>query len=275
VVRPFSRFNSSEASALIIVLLLFCAPLLAQKGPQGKKSTTVTRIYSVRGKVVDSQDHTQLENVRVELRSFSGETMGAVATHTGGEFEFHQVSAGIYDLVVLQAGYHTVNLRLGVDESVFGLTVELHRTLADITSTHGASSVSARELSIPRNAHEAMDKGLKLMNEKSDYPGSIKQFERAIKEFPEYYEAYTEIGIAYLHAGNSAGAEGALRKAVALSQEHYLEALSWLATLLNDARHFADAEPFAQKGVQLDSSSMAGEYGIGTVIAWSASSCRS
>jgi tetratricopeptide (TPR) repeat protein len=148
-----------------------------------------------------------------------------------------------------------VTQRLDVVQSILGLSVELHPNLTMTSATPGMPPVSARELSIPRMARESMDKGLALIDKKSDYRGSIKQFERAIKSYPEYYEAYTEIGIACMHTGNNPGAEQALRKAAELSREQDADVLSWLATLLNDSQRFADAEPIARKALELDSSS--------------------
>ena len=58
--------------------------------------------------------------------------------------------------------------------------------------------VSKRELSIPHKAHDAMEKGLALLYDKSDYQGSVKQFERATQEYPDYYEAYTEMATAQM-----------------------------------------------------------------------------
>ena len=205
--------------------------------------------------MLDAQDHAQLEGVRVELRTFTGATVGTVLTHAAGDFEFFPVGVGNYDVVVQQAGYRTVTQRLDVEGSIFGLSVELHPNSATSTPTPGPSSVSARELSIPRKAQNAMKKGLALMDEKSDYQGSVKQFERAIRDYPEYYEAYTLIGIANMHTGNYPSAEQALRKALELSREQYVDALSWLSTLLNDSQRFVDAEPLARKGLELDSKS--------------------
>jgi tetratricopeptide (TPR) repeat protein len=181
--------------------------------------------------------------------------VGTAFTRTGGSFEFLNVGVGSYDLIVQQAGYHMVTQRLDVVQSILGLSVELHPNLTMTSATPGMPPVSARELSIPRMARESMDKGLALIDKKSDYRGSIKQFERAIKSYPEYYEAYTEIGIACMHTGNNPGAEQALRKAAELSREQDADVLSWLATLLNDSQRFADAEPIARKALELDSSS--------------------
>ena len=181
--------------------------------------------------------------------------MGTSFTRTAGDFEFLNVGVGSYEIIVQQAGYRTVTQRLDVQDSVLGLSIDLHPVSTASTPTPGPPSISARELSIPRKAHDAMDKGLGLLYEKSDYPGSIKQFERAIQEYPGYYEAYTQIGIADMHVRDNAIAEQMLHKALELSQEADVDALIWLSTLLNDTQRYADAEPLARKGLRLDSDS--------------------
>jgi len=210
--------------------------------------------YSIRGKVLDPENHAQLEGARVELRSYEGAVVGSTLTRTGGDFEFRNLPSGRYDIVVQQAGYRTVTQRLEMTGSILGLSIELRPILAATSATPGLPPVSARELAIPRKAHEAMDKGLALIAKKSDYRGGIKQFEHAIQTYPGYYEAYTEIGIACMRTGNNAGAEEALRKAVELSQAQDVDALSWLATARNDSLHFAEAEPIARKALALDAS---------------------
>lgn len=247
--RPLSAFTYFSAPALVCVLVLFCAPLSAQNS----KTTGRTLTFSVRGKVTDAEQRAQIEGARVELRSFTGATIGTMFTRAGGNFEFLDLTAGTYDIMVQEAGYHTVTLRVGVNESIFGLTIDLHPETSTRTAAPGPSPVSARELSIPQKARDAMEKGLVLMNEKSKYLGGVKQFERAIREYPEYYEAYTQIGVAYLRTGNNASAEPALRKAMELSEFHYIDALFWMATLLNDTRRFVDAEALAREALALDS----------------------
>lgn len=245
--------HSLRVSALIGALVLVCAPVAAQTGRD--RSTPSIHIYSVRGKVLDAEKRAPLEGARVELRPEVGGTFGTMLTRGAGDFEFADVPEGHYEISVQQAGYHTVTEQIDVHGSVLGLSVELRPTSSTVTPTPGPSSVSARELSIPQNAREAMAKGLMLLYEKSSYQKSVKQFQRAIRDYPEYYEAYTQVGVADLYLGNSANAEEALRKAVELSHGQDGDALSWLATLLNDHRRFTDAEPLARKGVELDANS--------------------
>ncbi len=268
--RQFPRLESFLASALLPVALCFAAlvamlaatPVAAQRGggsssiPGSGNSPASLQVFSIRGRVVDSRSHAQIEGVRVELRGYTGSTVGTALTRVGGDFEFHNLSPGSFELMAQQAGFHTATLRIDLTNiSILGVTVELESTSDPSSANPGAPPVSARDLAIPRKAHEALEKGLALQYEKSDYPGSIKQFERAMHAYPDYYEAETEVGIAYLRLKNNENAEQALRKAVEISKEKYSDALFWLATLLNDTRRFADAEPFARKGVELDANS--------------------
>ena len=154
--RQFSLVNSFNAPALIGVLILFCAPLSAQNAPNTSNRSARAPTYSVRGKVLDSEDRAQLEGVRVELRSFSGASVGTTFTRDAGDFQFLNVSEGAYDVIVEHGGYQTVTQRLDVHESIFGLSIELHPNLTTSTAISEPSSVSARELSIPRKAHDAM-----------------------------------------------------------------------------------------------------------------------
>ena len=112
--------------------------------------------------------------------------------------------------------------------------------------------VSTRELSIPRRAREAMTRGLSLLNEKSDYKGSVSQFQRAVREYPQYYEAYLQMGIAYMKMGDTAKSEEALRTSIDLSQRQYPDALTHLASFYSAEKRFADAEPLAREAVTLE-----------------------
>ena len=196
-----------------------------------------------------------MEGVRVDLRAFSGATVASAFTRRAGSFEFSNITGGSYEVVVQQIGYQTLMQRLDINGPVYGMSLELRADSKASSAAPGKPSVTARDLTIPRKAREDMQKGMDLLYGKSDYQGSIKQFERAIQEYPDYYEAQTQIAVAYLHLENTAIAEQDLRKSIELSHERYVDALFWLATLLSNGGRFADAEPVARKGVGLDPSS--------------------
>ncbi len=97
-----------------------------------------------------------------------------------------------------------------------------------------------------------------LLYDKADFSGAIKQFEKAIKEFPDYYEAYAQLGVAYVRMKDAGKAETALRKSIELSDEKYSRAFVYLATVFSDNQRFAEAEPLVRKGIELDTNSWQG-----------------
>jgi Flp pilus assembly protein TadD len=254
--RRFSGF-AFPTLALAYLFLSFCQPLCAQKPPlpPTRPSPTISTTFSVSGRVSDAGDNTRINSVRVELRAFSGATVSSAFTSGDGNFEFLNVARGSYQLVVQQMGYQSSAQPVDVNGSVIGIEVILRRIAGPGGVSGGPATVSARELSIPHKAHDAMEKGLSLLYTKSDYAGSVKQFERAVQAYPEYYEAYTQIGVANMKLHDVNASEQAFRKAIDISHQQNVDALFWLATVLSDGERFTDAEPLARKAVEVDANS--------------------
>ncbi len=262
--RRFLGFDPFLTPILICVLFFVSEPIAAQKPsnptnpprPTPGMGTTTSRTFAVSGMVFDAESHTRIDGLRVDLRAFAGGTVATAFTSGNGDFQFNSIAAGNYDLVIdQQMGYQSTHQQVQIQGTTFGLTLEVRGMPAASAVPAGSATVSKRELSIPHNAHDAMQKGLTLLYGKSDYKGSVKQFERATQEYPDYYEAYTEMGVAYMDLGDVVNSERVLRKALDLSDAHYVSAFFWLASLLSNSERFADAEPLARKGVELDANS--------------------
>jgi len=240
----------------LFAALLFCSlPLAAQRRPTAdpfpdgdELGTGYGHYYSLSGTVADRQSGLRLDGVRVDLNSAS---QGVVATTftTQGNFRFDNLREGTYDIGFNLTGYQEAEEHLEVSGPVFGLTVNLKPLNA--AAPGGSPTVSVRDLSIPQKARDAMSKGMVLLHQKSDYAGSIKEFERAIKIFPNYYEAYAQIGFAYMAMKDPTHSEEALRQSIVVSQEHYPDPFFLLAALFSSQKRFDDAEPLARKAVDL------------------------
>lgn len=252
-----------SVSILFIACLLLSSVLLcsvisaAQQGKPGPLPNTPKappRSFSVTGTVRDAVTHAQLENVRIELKAFGGAAVATVFTGGNGRFEIDSIGDGAYTLVADEPGFQIASQGVEVqDTSVYGIQFELVRSPDSDASVGG--TVSQRELSIPHKAHDDMEKGKALLYGKSDYQGSIKSFEKATQEYPDYYEAYTQIGIAYMKLADAGASEKAFRKSMELSQEHYPDAYIGLAELFLNGKRFADAEPLSRKAAAIDSHS--------------------
>jgi Flp pilus assembly protein TadD len=205
------------------------------------------------GVVSDADSHARLDGVRLELNSTQGPSLGTFLSADGGTFYFPNLYAGTYTLVADKSGYQPVTEQVVLLNDERAFQVELRRT-ADANSK-GPNTVSARELSIPHKAHDQMQKGLALLYGKSDYQGSLKPFEEATREYPEYYEAYAQMGVAYMKLADPANSEKAFQKSVEVSHEKYQDGYLGLAELSLNGHRFADAETSARKAVEIDPNS--------------------
>jgi tetratricopeptide (TPR) repeat protein len=258
-----SGFLPFTSCFLLSCHLLCSPPSFAQQhtppptAPLPDVGSTQVRNLSVNGRVTDGVNHSQLDNAKVELRPFGG-GLGKIAfTDGSGSFQLNDVAPGDYTLVVDRTGYQAASLQVEVqDFSVHGVQVELVRTPdASTAGSDQPSTVSLRELSIPRKAHDDMEKGMALLYGKSDYLGSLKLFQRATQEYPDYYEAYTQIGVAYMGLTDAANSEKAFRRSIEVSQDRYAEAYIGLGELFLKAGRFTDAEPLLRKASEIDSRS--------------------
>ena len=211
---------------------------------------------AISGYVRDDANHQVLKAVALELVGATG-TIASPATMSGvtGEFLFNGLNSGDFRILAHMSGYEpaSVEVRLG-GTSLANVSVNLHRV--DASAARGAGdAISAHQLSVPENARQDFDKGMKvLISSKPDYRRALALFERAAKEFPDYYEAYAKMGVAHQHLGEGAEAEKALRKSVEMSASRYPDALFLLAEMLNDGGRFAESEGFARQCVQQDDS---------------------
>ena len=191
--------------APVLSIMAVCAAVGAPLAAQDSDAPSISlgrhrsARYSLRGTLRDATNARSLDGVKVDLRRIGGSTVATVFTDASGEFNFDDLSSGMYEIVVNEAGYEPVNQQVSVEDSIFGLQISLRK----LNAPHGESAgpaVSVRELSIPPKAHELMQKGLMLLYENSDYRGSITQFSEPSRSIRAYYEAYAEIGVAYMRA---------------------------------------------------------------------------
>jgi Tfp pilus assembly protein PilF len=240
--------------ALAVFLTLFPAAAVCQTGK-----------ISVSGEVRDELNNTPISGISVRLLgSTQQDAVPGTITDTEGKYRFMGIPIAAYTVVVEAEGYVPVRQRVEELSGPSDASGEIHvnvyprrvATAGVVSST--APSVDVHELNVPEKARGAFNKGLNLLTKKSDLSGSIMSFQRAIKEYPDYYEAYAELGIAYARAGDAPSAESALRKSVELSGGKYPESYFLLAELLNTTNRFADAESFARQGLALKEESWRG-----------------
>jgi tetratricopeptide (TPR) repeat protein len=90
-----------------------------------------------------------------------------------------------------------------------GATIVLKREGSD----HEGSTVSMTALRAPEDARKAYEKGVAAATDKK-WPKAQKELERAVSIYPEYAQAWTDLGEVLLQQSKDAEARGAFEKAL-------------------------------------------------------------
>jgi tetratricopeptide (TPR) repeat protein len=125
---------------------------------------------------------------------------------------------------------------------------------------------SVHELQIPEKARAACNEGTKHLAAK-DSAKSISDFQKAIKAFPGYYEAYAKLGAAELELEQWSNAESAFRKSMELSGGRYAPANFGLGLVLATVtKQFAEAEETVRAGLEIDPTNVSGRFALAWVL---------
>jgi tetratricopeptide (TPR) repeat protein len=128
-----------------------------------------------------------------------------------------------------------------------------------------ASQVSAHELRIPQKARKAFNKGTELLAAKES-AASISEFQRAIKIFPEFYEAYYKIGLATLNLQHYPDAQAAFETSIELSKGRYPPSQFGLGVAFCMQKQFAEAEEAIRSGLDEYPGDAAGHFTLAWVL---------
>ena len=120
--------------------------------------------------------------------------------------------------------------------------------------THGQKgSVSVRELQIPAKARAIFERGVEDLA-KGDAAGSLLQFKRATQEFPGFYEAYYNEGIAETQLHQRDEALRSFQKAIDIRGGHYARAYFGYGLVLAQLGRTDEAEFLVRRGLDEDPS---------------------
>ena len=204
--------------------------------------------------------------VKVDVRAVDGGEIAVAYTDSSGRFIADGPNLSSYIVSVEEPGYQPVEERVnqaGLGSNVT-LTLKKSRTLEPEPGVD-RYTVSVHDLSVPGKARRAFEKGLERL-QKNDAAGSIAHFEEATDAFPDYYEAFYQLGLANLELRRGDEAERALQKAIDLSGGHSAGPQFVLGALLCERGQYADAERVARRGLEIDPVTWRGYLFLGQAL---------
>jgi predicted Zn-dependent protease len=185
-------------------------------------------------------------------------------TTDNGEFAFPGIREGAYVLKINAPGFLPLEMNVEVNFSTErGISVFLRPEGKSHKKSATGAAISAHELSMPAAARKLVDSGKKKLYAGNNPEAALHDFEAAVWKAPDYYEAYYQLGMAYLSLQKTAEAEKNLQTSVALSKQTYADAVLALAILLLGRHESAEGEPLLRRGLELNPNSWVGYYELG------------
>jgi tetratricopeptide (TPR) repeat protein len=180
---------------------------------------------------------------------------------------FVELDPASYQVTVDVQGYEPLSMEVDLSfSSEHGIVLDLKKRKDFADSKEHGAVVSAHLLSMPQKARDSFNKGEKKLKEEKKLQASVDEFKKAIAAAPGFYEAYEQMGMAYLQWGKPADAEQAVRKSIELSSDKYAMADIDLAVLVLDKGQNAEGEKLARHGLELDPQSWLGEFELGRAL---------
>ena len=177
-------------------------------------------------------------------------------TDERGRARFDQVPAGFYHVEVQGEGIEKTEGSEFEILDMEGAHTETVRAKPAMDANAGAKTppagngtVSATELKIPEKAQKEFDKGMDAFAA-GDNKKAEESFNKAIKEYPKYANAYSNLGVLYIKLGQQAKAKEAFNKAVTVDSK-FVPGYVNLARLSFAAHSYPETENTVNKALEI------------------------
>ncbi len=239
--------------SLFVSVLL--ATLLSPAAAWGQRAGTTTRLGDIRGQLRLPDGKMAPYGIPVVLMYREGDMVAQGQTDSSGKFAFVQILPGIYKVKVHAQGFldlESAELDLNLSPN-YNLSLVLQpdpKYKNPFVNAAPGGVISAEQLNAPEEAKKALASGEELLQKGTDFPKSIEFFQKAVKAYPKYSEAYLMMGVAYRAQSKYDEAEAALRKCIEINANS-ASAYAALGEVQNEKKNYAEAERILLKAVAL------------------------
>jgi Tfp pilus assembly protein PilF len=272
--RSEPAFARPPLKALLLHLLLIPGWLAFPHPLSDSKSGSVPVVHGLRGKVIDL-DSQPLSRIRVHLARNDGSAIGFQTVGYDGNFAFDNLVAGRYLLTLERENAPTIGRSVSIQDYPTPKAILLEIRLDQESSTsvreivteltpenkgereHKPGTVSRRALKAFQRAVEAGEHG--------DRAKAIEYLERAIREQPNYFEAYNNLGVQHRKLRQWKQAIAAFERAIELRNDSAKPYLN-LGTVYWELGHTPQAISNFEAALRLDEDSLPAHSALGQLF---------
>jgi Flp pilus assembly protein TadD len=246
--RQFSKF----ASFLLFLLI----PIISVKA-QGYGDRTRTGgtggVHSIQGRISFPSDR-PATSLQIKLESPNTATLSTFS-NSEGKFYFNSLEPSHYTVVIeTDKEYVPIRESVFIDREIIGGAPRTFNLIFQLrpkgVKQNKSGVINASLASVPKPAFEQFKKAI-IAIEKNNTKLAIEKLIEAVRLYPQFAEAYSELGSLYLRSGELNKAEEALRRTLRLNEKNPTAQLNYGIVLLNQRKMY-EAEKELEKAVLAD-----------------------
>ena len=252
--KPLSEFYFEKSSAFFnSIFVLLCLVIIANGQGFGDR----TRMggtggnNSIQGRIYLPTDN-PISGFRVKLESTNAPTI-TTFTDSEGIFHFSSLEAGHYSIVIDSTdNYESARETMTIDRQLPGESTSKTFNLVIYlrpknTAQAKPGVIRAEFASVPKPALEKYDEALKAVRS-NETEKAIQLFNAAIAIYPQFAEAYSQVGILYIKKGDLDKAFEFSSKALQLDSRNFNAKLNSGIVLVN-RRKWDEAEKILRQAL--------------------------
>jgi|SRR4051812_29996251 tetratricopeptide (TPR) repeat protein len=197
-------------------------------------------------------------SLEVEVVNDSGIALLETFTHDEGRADFLSVPMGRYRIRVTGTGYEpTLSEVFEIIHNEHSHTEYVYvRPKTSSPDAGGPPVISAYDLNVPEKAKTLLDKGMEAYSA-GDKNAALDKIRKAIKVYPQYVQAYNNLGVVLISMDDRQGAQVAFEKALKLN-DRFAPAYVNLARLMLRDHDLPKAGALLEKALASDPSNLEG-----------------
>jgi len=252
-IKKTSLARLSQFVTTVMLLLLLVIVTKAQGYGDRTRGGGTGGVHSIQGRIHFPSDR-PATSFLVKLESTNSTTLSTFS-NSEGIFYFNSLEPNHYTLIVETGDkYVPVRETVFIDREIVGSTARTFNLMFYLrpkgTINNNTGVVNASLASVPKPALEKFKKAIAAI-EKNDTKPAIENLNEAVKLYPQFAEAYSELGSLYLRNGELNKAEESLRKTLQLNEKNAKAQLNYGIVLLNQRKMY-EAEKQLEKAVLAD-----------------------
>lgn len=249
------------------ILLMSSVTVKAQGYGDRTRTGGTGGVHSIQGRI-NFPTNRPATAFKVRLESTNSATLTTIS-NTEGIFYFSSLEPGQYTIIVETGDeYEPVRDSLSIDREIVNgtsRTFNLMFYLRDKRVRQNTPSVISASLAkVPKPAFEEFKKAVEALDN-DDIKTAIERLNEAIRLYPPFPEAHSELGSLYLKKGELDKAAESLRRSLQLNAKNPSAQLNYGIVLLNQRKMF-EAEKELEKAVLADETAAMPHFYLGIAL---------